>query len=1030
MGSPWENRGKGRTVRPRPSPWPQKKVLSLVLCVAMMLSVMVVGAGAAFSDQSKIKNTEAVDACTALNIIGGYPDGSFKPEGNITRAEVTKMICVALNGGKEPNLATNATPTFSDVRTNANSAWAEKYIESCASQGIVSGVGGGKFAPAGNVTGTQLAKMLLVALGYKSENEGFTGNAWATNVNTIASAKGLYEGLETLDVSAALTRDSAARMIWNALNAYEVEYKTNLVADKDGKLSTQITVQDKVGIDNKTKITLLNDKYDAIALTGTLTEVKQNNGKTTYNIKVLDPKYNGADYKGATTNGSQTYVTYTDVAKDYSDLLYQNVRVLVKPDSNGKDAVVYGVYATNKNTTQTGILKDIKMDGASTSKVKLNGTKYDLASKEDQTVYVNGNVLYTNTAGNAFSTKKDDTTGTKATINQFITTYGDGSSTKYTDSKYYQPTEISLIAVDGTSNYSILKVKTFAVAKVTSVGSDYVNLSWKAGDKDIIKTAKCEDDSWTWYKDIAKNDYVVVTSGDNYASGNGLIEKATVVSGKVNGTRGDADVSIGDNWYTMAGKKADGKTPDVTRPNTNSNVEMVVVNGYVYYTDTTVGSVDDMALLVEAAPSGGVNSKWEARMIFADGTDKVVTIEKKWEDKDTGTAIKAFHEGTAANPNVDSTASATDYAAPILVSYEVSKDVYTLTPITETKTNGYDKYVTGSSNIETDGSIKKKDTTTSTDLTVDRLYYESTGTVFVKYNDKGTSGQSDASYKVVTGKTASSYDRTLRTVNAVANKSGNSYYAQAAFIDLANGSTGGSTDNYAVVLKNVEKKTGTADGTVYLITAWNGKETITVKTDDSKAASMVKGSVFSYTATGDTLADIEYKVETKNDAGTVTATYQKDFFVKSYDAASGDITLQTSSKASDVYTMDDYKTTVKAWNNIDSKDTTVLFVDSDNGVGVASGDIELSYVCDGDYWSQGVVPAHFKEVGNTGVYYETDESGNAVLYKNGQVTQDEDGAKNTFSQDFEPSVHVYVDNSTDDQITVIVVDVNRNINQW
>ena len=37
-----------------------------MLCMAMMLSVMVVGAGAAFSDQSKIKNTEAVDACVAL----------------------------------------------------------------------------------------------------------------------------------------------------------------------------------------------------------------------------------------------------------------------------------------------------------------------------------------------------------------------------------------------------------------------------------------------------------------------------------------------------------------------------------------------------------------------------------------------------------------------------------------------------------------------------------------------------------------------------------------------------------------------------------------------------------------------------------------------------------------------------------------------------------------------------------------------------------------------------------------------------
>ena len=1001
----------------------------------MMLSIMVVGAGAAFADQDQIdtKHQEAVDACASLNIITGFANGKFVPNDNVTREQTAKMICVLLNGGKDPVLGAGSS-SFTDV---ANNRWSCPYIESCVSQDIIVGVGNNKFAPAGKVTGSQLAKMLLVALGFSPDHQKYAGSAWEVNVNTDASARGFYKDLEDINPSEPLTREHAAQMIWNALNAYEVEYKTNLVADKDGKLSTQITVQDKVGIDNKTKITLLNDQYDAIALTGTLTEVKQNNGKTTYNIKVLDPKYNGADYKGATTSGGQTYVTYTDVAKDYSDLLYQNVRVLVKPDSNGKDAVVYGVYATNKNTTQTGILKDIKMDG--TSKVKLNGTKYDLA--DDTTVYVNGKVL----------TEKDSNNkDTKVSIATFLGKYGDAGTQKYQDSKYYQPTEISLIAVDGTSNYSILKVKTFAVAKVTSVGSDYVNLSWKAGAKDIIKTAKCEDDSWTWYKDIAKNDYVVVTSGDNYASGNGLIEKATVVSGKVNGTRGDADVSIGDNWYTMAGKAPAA----VNRPNTNSNVEMVVVNGYVYYTDTTVGSVDDMALLVEAAPSGGVNSKWEARMIFADGTDKVVTIEKKWDDKDDGKAIAEFHEGASANPNATSgtisAGGANVYAAPMLVSYEVSKDVYTLTRIgypntdnasmTSRETNGYDEFVWGNT-LHTDSSIKAKDNGSmqygnNSGTPLSKLYYEATGIVFVKYSDKQTSHtagsttyiESDASYKVITGKAASNYDRDLGSMTAVANKSGNSYYAQAAFIDLGEKSTGGNSDNYAVVLKNVEKKTGTADGTVYLITAWNGKETITVKTDASAAASMVKGSVFSYTATGDTLADIEYKVETKT-SGTVTATYQKDFFVKSYDAASGDITLQTSSEASGVYTMADYQAGVKAWNNIDSKDTTVLFVDSDNGVGVASGDIELSYVCDGDYWSQGVVPSTFKKDAQ-GNLYEIDASGNAVLYKNGQVTQDSDGAKNTFSQDFEPSVHVYVDNSTDDQITVIVVDVNRNINQW
>ena len=93
--------------------FPQKKVLSLVLCVAVMLSVMVMGAGAAFSDQDKIKNTEAVDACVALNIIGGYEDGSYHPERNIKRSEITKMICVALNVGVVLVLTLGSLPPFS-----------------------------------------------------------------------------------------------------------------------------------------------------------------------------------------------------------------------------------------------------------------------------------------------------------------------------------------------------------------------------------------------------------------------------------------------------------------------------------------------------------------------------------------------------------------------------------------------------------------------------------------------------------------------------------------------------------------------------------------------------------------------------------------------------------------------------------------------------------------------------------------------------------------------------------------------------
>ena len=184
------------------------------------------------------------------------------------------------------------------------------------------------------------------------------------------------------------------------------------------------------------------------------------------------------------------------------------------------------------------------------------------------------------------------------TIKAFVDAHGNKAANKYKDSKYWQGTEVSLMATDGTSNYSILKVKTFAVAKVTAVGSDYINVTYKRGDKDIVTKTKLEDDEWDWYDGVKKDDYVVLTASGNYANKEGRIEKATVVSGKVTGTKGTPvnKVTVDGTVYEMAGK---GDTM-VKAPSLNSKVDLVVVNGYVYYVDTQSGSVDDVALLVEA----------------------------------------------------------------------------------------------------------------------------------------------------------------------------------------------------------------------------------------------------------------------------------------------------------------------------------------------------------------------------------------------------------------------------------------------
>ena len=615
---------------------PQKKVLSLVLCVAMMLSVMVVGAGAAFSDQSSIKNTEAVDMCTALNIIGGYPDGSFKPEGNITRAEVTKMICVALNGGKDPNVTTNTTPTFSDVR-GTSAAWAEGYIESCYAQGIISGVGGGRFNPAGNVTGTELAKMLLVALGYNSDNEGFTGNAWATNVNVRASQKGLYEGLESLDTSAALTRDNAAQMVWNALQAYEVEYRTTLVTE-NGQLTSQITVQDKVVGSNNDKITLMEDKYSANddhegALVG-----------FTYN----DTKGEWTYYVQESTATGAAPVQYKST-NDYTDLYRQHVSIVYKEKSNGTVDSVYGIY-TNADDSQvlvSGLIGDLDDVSAGTRKsVKIDSTTYDLANTAANTP------VYFFTYG---------ATGDTTAKNLYT----------YTAADVVQLDAFAFDAIDENSDNDIdfFVVYPYAVGQVSLLNNSKIGLKSlndsNAANLTTGGTVTLDRDDVDAYSGIARDDYVIYTPAAYTATNTDTIEQvSTVLNATVSRVSG-TDVTIDSTVYTNYTTKdvdADSRVSDA-----------VVVNGYIFLMDST-GSVDAYALLVSYSNgSNSVNGE-QAKLLFSDGEKEVVDI------KSIGTGVLSYDTNNAL--------------IPVLVTYtKNSSNEYTLTKAeTSTATGtGFDK---------------------------------------------------------------------------------------------------------------------------------------------------------------------------------------------------------------------------------------------------------------------------------------------------------------------------------------------------
>ena len=245
-----------------------KRALSLGLASVMVMGMMAVGASAVsyddLTDKDEIVNKEAVQMLVELGVINGKDDGSYDPTGIVTRAEMAKIICVVLNGGKDPNLGTAVTNSYTDTVGH----WAAGYIEYCTKLGIVAGDGTGKFNPSATVTGSEAAKMLLVAMGYKSEIEGFTGANWALAVNTRASQKGLYDGL-SINADAGLSRDNAAQMIYNALDASIVEYEYTLITD-GSSLSSSPTLKDKVNNEGY-NVTLLEDRFNAVKVEGVVT---------------------------------------------------------------------------------------------------------------------------------------------------------------------------------------------------------------------------------------------------------------------------------------------------------------------------------------------------------------------------------------------------------------------------------------------------------------------------------------------------------------------------------------------------------------------------------------------------------------------------------------------------------------------------------------------------------------------------------------------------------------------------------------
>jgi hypothetical protein len=93
-----------------------------------------------------------IETAKTRGVIDGYRDGEFKPNRNITRAEISKMTASAANLG-----AVNKSASFKDV---PESFWAYDYIVAAKENNIVSGYKDGAFRPTSNATRAEAVKMI------------------------------------------------------------------------------------------------------------------------------------------------------------------------------------------------------------------------------------------------------------------------------------------------------------------------------------------------------------------------------------------------------------------------------------------------------------------------------------------------------------------------------------------------------------------------------------------------------------------------------------------------------------------------------------------------------------------------------------------------------------------------------------------------------------------------------------------------------------------------------------------------------
>ena len=684
-----------------------KRALSLALAAIMLIGMMVVSASATglddFSDKDKVVNKDAVSMLTTLGVINGKEDGSyFDPTGNVTRAEMAKMIATVLNQGADVDgLYVGMNTGLTDVKGH----WAESYINYCYSLGIIAGRGNGKFDPAATVTGNEAAKMLLVAAGYDAQLEGLTGADWAIKTASLASTLGIFDNL-SVATSDPLTRDNAALLIYNALDIEMIQKYENGYAIAFTDHRTLLSA--KYGVYKIEGVVVSNEEA---ALNNTDSDFASAKGKTTReNVKVY------ASTTSNTTTGEYEEVKGQVVfnVSTTADMLGKTVTMYAKKTTVLSNSTVLGVYLDDaSNVVKT------TADTQDTMKDFLKGT--GLSTDKDTAYYVNYGVMDSE-ADATEALGFDAKTGRFTNVNGKTNAYGVEMTAIDNDGDgiveyvlYLQETLTQVIAKSDSKETTTLN----AFNKNKAIDNENIVTDANLSEGDLVLVASYGG------KYHVSTPNVVTGQMESYSSSKTKEQTITVGGTEYHPSYILFAADAADNTYEFnvldCGTK-DGVDFDIDYDfilDSNDNV--------IAYRPSSKG-VGDYALILDSGYDPGrtnSNPTGEVKVLLADGTEKLYTLNfdasaqnvgeqlfpklTSSQQKDNGIEeLKGFlgssvQDNTTTKPDgtlpfsgdvrYSSKHHQSGFAAGYVIEYSLNdKDVLTIKSIVGTNATGTDRY--------------------------------------------------------------------------------------------------------------------------------------------------------------------------------------------------------------------------------------------------------------------------------------------------------------------------------------------------